>query len=161
MNRTPSFKESLSKKDGIYFMKRLLDELETIIDYDNLFISEVINRYCCSKCNSEDSFKNTKKDYLSVKLQNDSIEEAIKKILMLKADMDKTCKKCSLKCETKILGSFKKLPKIMIIKNEDEQRNSRNKIPTIIDFKSFVEQNVTINSTIYNLTSIVDTDSKT
>ena len=49
----------------------------------------------------------------------------------------------------------------MIIKNEDESRNSRTKIPTIIDFKSFVDQSVTINSTIYNLTSIVDTNSTT
>ena len=142
-------------------MKRLLDELETIIDYDNLFISEVINRYCCSKCDSEDSFKNTRKDYLSVKLQNDSIEEAIKKSLMLIVEMDKTCKKCFQKCETKILSSFKKLPKIMIIKNEDESRSSRIKIPTNIDFRSFVDQNVTINSTIYNLTSIVDINSTT
>jgi uncharacterized UBP type Zn finger protein len=159
--RTPSFKESLSKKDGIYFMKRLLDELETIIDYDNLFISEVINRYCCSKCKAEESFKNTRKDYLSVKLKNDSIGEAIKKSLMLMVEMDKTCKKCSQKSKTKILSSFKKLPKIMIIKNEDEPRSSRIKIPTIMDFKSFVDQNFTINSTLYNLTSIVDTDSKT
>ena len=161
MNRTPSFKESLSKKDGIYFMKRLLDELETIIDYDNLFISEVINRYCCSKCKTEDSFKNTRKDYLSVKLQNDSIEEAIRKSLMLIVDLDRICKKCFQKSKTKILTSFKKLPKIMIIKNEDEPRSSRIKIPTNIDFRSFVDQSLTINSTIYNLTSIVDINSTT
>ena len=66
-------------------MKRILDEFENIIDYDNLFISEVINSII----------------------------------------------------------------------------NSRIKIPTIIDFKSFVDQSITINSTIYNLTSIVDTNSTT
>ena len=142
-------------------MKRLFDEFENIIDYDNLFISEVINRYFCSKCDKEESFKNTKKDYLSVKLQNSSIDEAIKKSLMLIVEMDKTCKKCSQKSRTKIISSFKKLLKIMIIKNEDEPRNLRIKIPTIIDFKSFVDQSVTINSTIYNLTSIVDTNSTT
>ena len=131
-------------------MKRLFDEYGKKIDYDYLFVSEVINRYCCSKCDAEDNVKNTRKDYLSVKQQNESIEEAIKKSLKLTSDLEKKCKICSKQCTIKILSSFKKLPKIMIIKKEEDQIISRVKIATIIDFKNFVDQSVAKTSTIYN-----------